>query len=85
MELTIEQNRANYLKEMQRDNNIVASELKKYMDELGIQYKIESSVYIGIKICNKIIVELTDCCSLKCSQTWSRTNSHSVNVLLPSV
>lgn len=61
MELTIEQKRANYLKEMQRDNNIVASELKKYMDELGIQYKIDSSVYIGIKVCNKIIVELTDC------------------------
>lgn len=26
MELTIEQKRANYLKEMQRDNNIVASD-----------------------------------------------------------
>ena len=25
------------------------------------------------------------CCSLKCIQTYSRTNSHSVNVLLPSV
>ena len=34
MELTIEQKHANYLKEMQRDNNIVASELKTAVEQV---------------------------------------------------
>ena len=41
-----------YIENMQRDNAIVASELSKYLDTLGVKYKMESSVYIGIKICN---------------------------------
>lgn len=54
-----------YIENMQRENAIVASELSKYLDTLGVKYKMESSVYIGIKICNKLIVELTDCSAQK--------------------